>query len=192
MTITKLRIDLTQGIVEVEGDSSFVQAVYEDFRERLLSETAEAVKTPIRAKTKKKSPAEPKDKKEAGTSTKKKKNSGGSASGSIVKDLDLSGGAKGERLKDFYNSYKLASNMERNLVFVYYLQHTLAIENITLDHVFTCYRDVGVKVPAALQQSLWDTTNRKGWLDTSSSENITVTVPGMNYLKHDMAASGTE
>ena len=192
MTITKLRIDLTQGIVEVEGDSSFVLAVYEDFRERLLSETAETVNTPTRAKTKKKSSVEPKEKKEAGTSTEKKKTSRGSASGSIVKDLDLSGGAKGERLKDFYKAYKLDSNMERNLVFVYYLQHKLAIEKITLDHVFTCYRDVGVKVPAALQQSLRDTTNRKGWLDTSSSEDITVTVPGMNYLEHDMAASGTE
>jgi len=77
-------------------------------------------------------------------------------------------------------------NLERNLVFIYYLQQKMGLKNITIDHVFTCYRDIGVKVPKALQQSLWDTTNRKGWLDTSSSDNITVTVPGLNYIEHDL------
>ena len=192
MTTTKLRIDLDQGIIEVEGEDSFVKAVYEDFKERLLSDIPIEQKPRTGTKANGKTKSTPKAKLNTGNASKKKKSSKGSASGSIAKDLDLSGGGKVQRLKDFFGQYKVSSNFERNLIFVYYLQHKLKIKGITLDHIFTCYRDVGVKVPAALQQSLWDTTNRKGWLDTSSSENIRVTVPGMNFIEHDMTKSGAE
>ena len=69
---------------------------------------------------------------------------------------------------------------------MYYLQHKIEISTITPDHVFTCYRDVGVKVPAALVQSLRDTANRRGWLDTANTNDLKVTTPGMNYLEHDL------
>ena len=192
MTTTKLRIDLDQGIIEVEGEDSFVKTVYEDFKERLLSDIPIEQKTRTGTKANGKTKSTPETKLKTVNASKKKKPSKGSASGSIAKDLDLSGGGKVQSLKDFFGQYKVSSNFERNLIFVYYLQHKLKIKGITLDHIFTCYRDVGVKVPAALQQSLWDTTNRKGWLDTSSSENIRVTVPGMNFIEHDMSKSGTE
>ena len=103
----------------------------------------------------------------------------------MLSDLDLSGGGKVERLKDYFAKYSTNSNLVRNLIFVYYLQNELKISGITIDHVFTCYRDVGVKVPGALQQSLWD-TRKKGWLDTKNSEDIKVTVHGLNYLEHDL------
>lgn len=123
---------------------------------------------------------------------KKKKTSGGSASGKMVNDLDLSGAGGTDRLKDFFSQYKISTNYERNLVFAYYLQHRLNLQSITIDHIFTCYRDVGVKVPSALQQSLWDTSKHKGWLNTSNGESITVTVPGMNHLEHDLKKEGED
>ncbi|SOC55700.1 hypothetical protein SAMN05421509_105274 [Chromohalobacter canadensis] len=182
MDKTKIRIDLVQGIIEAEGDSAFVKSVYDDFKDRLNTQSPkaaqdvkkEAQEKPASAPTKKAAPV------------RKKKASGGSASGKMVNDLDLSGGGGAERLKDFFSQYKISSNYERNLIFVYYLQHRLNIQGITIDHVFTCYRDVGVKVPSALQQSLWDTSRHKGWLDTNNGENITTTVPGMNHLEHDL------
>jgi hypothetical protein len=194
MSTTRLKIDIGQGTVEVEGDDAFVRAVYADFKDRLLAAVPSAPATkPHDQGTKPKSPEAPvRSSKDKPGGAKKKKTSGGSATGSFVRDLDLSGGGKTKRLKDFYAGYAVTSNFERNLIFVYYLQHKLERPNITIDHVFTCYREVGVKVPKALQQSLWDTTNRRGWLDTSDANDLKVTVPGMNYIEHDMQKASSE
>ena len=121
------------------------------------------------------------------TKKKGKKGTKGPRIPKYSKDLDLSGGKKGQRLRDFFSQFVTSSNFERNLVFVYYLKQVAGIEPITIDHIFTCYRNIkGLKVPVSLVQSLIDTRMHKGWLDTSSLDNIKLTVPGMNYLEHDM------
>ena len=75
---------------------------------------------------------------------------------------------------------------------MYYLAHVLELSQVSIDHVYTCYRHVNVKVPTALIQSLRDTSRNHGWLDTSSGENIRITVPGMNYIEHDIERSGNK
>lgn len=83
--------------------------------------------------------------------------------------------------------YDHKSNYERNLIFVYYLQYILQEDKITLDHLFTCYRNVGQKIPKALEQSMRDTSKDKGWVDIDELENIKVPVAGMNHIEHDLA-----
>jgi len=186
MSTSKLRIDLSQGIVEAEGSDTFVLAVYADFKDRLSF--AEKKQTPppppappaADGSAKKEKAAAPSN----GTAKTRKSKKGRDAQ-VILKDLDLSKGKSG-RLKDFYEKYNLKTNYERNLVFVYYMQHELEIENITDNHVFTCYRDVGAKIPKALRQSLIDTSSRNGWLETSDMNNISVATPGVNHLEHDL------
>lgn len=187
MTITKLKLDLNHGLLEVEDSDDFVREIYTDFKEQLNH--AGKTKTPPPSYSAAPPPSEAAQPSPS-TSTKgssKKRASSNGAQPTIVKDLDLSGTSKGvERLKDFHASYKIASNIERNLVFLYYLQNKLEISPITPNHVFTCYRDVSVKVPAALVQSLRDTANRRGWIDTSDTNNLKVTFPGINHLEHDL------
>ena len=104
-----------------------------------------------------------------------------------MKDLDLSPKGDTESLRDFYAHYLPKTNFEKNLIFVYWLQQIAGMSGITEDHVFTCYRSIpGIKAPVALYQSLIDTSNRRGWLNTTSTDDIKVTVPGMNYLEHDL------
>jgi len=192
MTTTKIKIDLTQGIIEAEGTEDFVKSIYADYKDA-LKQNGEPRRSPAssRSARKKAKPITPTAADAASTAKKKKKAGGGRGTPAIVKDLNLAGGGKKKRLKDFYAQFTASSNFERNLIFVYYLQHELELTDITVDHVFTCYRDVQVKAPEALQQSLWDTSNRRGWLDTSKAEDIKVTVPGMNYLEHDMPRANT-
>ena len=72
-------------------------------------------------------------------------------------------------------------------MFIYYLQQILELESITMDHVFTCYRNIkGLKVPGNLEQSLIDTRSRKGWINTSAFDDLKVEVSGINYIEHDM------
>ena len=177
---TRVRIDLSQGIIEAEGSEEFVRSVYGDFKNRMNE-------SPVR--------------KEPDTDIERKKKtrrvskaSGGNIEArkprpknpQIVGDLDLSGKGGKVSLRDFYAQYAPANNFENNLIFVYYLKQELKMKTVGIDHVFTCYRNIpSLKVPK-LDQSLWDTKNRKGWLDTSSLEDIQLNVPGINYLEHDM------
>ncbi|MCM1027615.1 MAG: hypothetical protein NC432_14380 [Roseburia sp.] len=78
----------------------------------------------------------------------------------INKDLNLSPRDK-TTLKEFVTSKNPQSNIEFNAVAIYYLQKILAKENISVDDVYSCYKDIGRKVPNALKQSLTDTSSSK-------------------------------
>ncbi|MDO9166741.1 MAG: hypothetical protein Q7U13_11605 [Rhodoferax sp.] len=192
MSTAKLRIDLSQGQLEVEGSDQLVREIYADFKDQLSGSKSSP---PVRSTNASSNPTSSKPNGETVNqkSSGKKRSNSGSPQPSMVKDLDLSGKARNvERLKDFHASFTINSNLERNLVFIYYLQHRIEVSPITPDHVFTCYRDVGVKVPAALVQSLRDTSNRRGWLDTANTNDLKVTTPGMNHLEHDLPKAKTD
>jgi len=78
--------------------------------------------------------------------------------------------------------------LEKNVVFVYYLQNIVSVQGITPNHIYTCYKNVGSKVPTALRQSLLDTASLKGWLDTSNLDEVKLATPGENYIEHDLQA----
>jgi hypothetical protein len=183
--MTKLHINLSIGTLEVEGEETFVTAVYNDFKAGLLSAAANAKpeekNTPVeRPKVTNEAPANK-------PRTKRTK-----ASHSLIKDLDLSTKANPTSLKDFHITKQPASAMECNAVFVYYLQQIAQVPTITLDHVFTCYKEAGVRVPTALKQSLADTASRRGWIDTSSFDDIKIAVRGENFVEHDLPKKGAK
>jgi hypothetical protein len=175
---TKIRIDLSQGIIEAEGNEDFVRMVYRDFKEQIQAAKEEVEKrTRPLVRKKKRKEEKPKKKKVA----RKIK-----STAKLVRDLNLAGGDGKASLRDFFKRYSPGTDMERNLIFIYYLQEILGLTEIAPDHVFTCYRDRRIKVPKNLEGSLLNTSHKKGWIDTASYEDIKVTVSGMNYLEHDM------
>lgn len=89
-------------------------------------------------------------------------------------------------LREFFNRYKTNSNFENNLVFVYYLQEIVHESSITTNHIFSCYRHLGLKIPS-FPQTLVDTKKAKGWIETSNSNDIKVTRAGINFLEHSLA-----
>ncbi len=181
MADTKIKIDLLHGLLEAEGSEAFVKSIYEDFKERIQVTHSSPVSV-IPEKTKK-NPS----KASASSNSKPAKRKTNSNTPSLVKDLDLKGGSGGKSLSDFYNQYSPNSNLEKNLIFAYYLQQEIKLNSITVDHIFTCYRNVsGIKTPGALQQSLIDTARNKGWLDTTSLSDIKVSIVGINHIEHDM------
>jgi hypothetical protein len=181
MSETRIKIDLSQGLVEVEGNEAFVRSIYEDFKERIQAAHYKPGGKPIsKAKgTSRKSPST--------AASKQRKRKASANTPMLVKDLDLTGGKSHKSLRDFYKQYAPENNMENNLIFAYYLQHEIEFPRVTIDCIFTCYRNISsLKVPRALTQSLVDTAKHKGWLDTSSLSDIKVPVAGMNYIEHDM------
>ncbi|RKT49855.1 zinc ribbon domain-containing protein [Coprobacter fastidiosus] len=91
-----------------------------------------------------------------------------------------------ESLKSFIGKFKASNGFQYNLLFAYYLQKVIGKTNINANHIYTCYKNVGVKIPNNLYQSLVDTKNKKGWIDTSDMNNITVTISGENCVEQDL------
>jgi|SRR5215472_15905138 len=104
----------------------------------------------------------------------------------IVKDLNLKADNASVSLRDFWSKKKPHGFLEHNTVFVYYLTMVKKAEGINQNHIYTCYKDVGARIPGAFYQSLLDTARRKGWLDTQDTQNIRVTTVGENFVEHDL------
>ena len=71
----------------------------------------------------------------------------------INKDLNLSP-RETQSLKDFVEEKQPKSNIEFNVVAIYYLERILKKTDISIDDIYTCYKNVNKKVPAALKLSL--------------------------------------
>lgn len=177
---TKIKIDLSQGLIEAEGSEDFVKLIYSDFKDK-LQEMHKGKQKEVEGKREGKEkvikrPSKPRKGKPSILAQPLK----------LVKDLDLSGINGKPSLREFYGQYSPKGFKEKNLIFCYYLQEQIKHTPVTVNKVFTCYRHMGIKTPKAFHQSLWDTSHLKGWIDTSSLEDIKVPVAGINYIEHDM------
>ena len=195
--MTKLKIDMFSGTLEVEGDDALVRSVYDDFKDRLLAirpggDATTDQPTPRMSGTATVSaPASVpalddgslKRPPQAARAVGRRRNT---VSLSLIKDLDLSDASNDFSLTDFYAAKAPQTAMESNAVFVDYLQQIAQVSGITVDHIYTCYKFAGVKYPNALRQSLADTSSRKNWLDTGSFDNIKLSTAGENFVEHDL------
>ncbi len=103
----------------------------------------------------------------------------------FVKDLNLRPQGK-EALKEFVAKKSPKTNEERFSVIVYYLQKELGVNDINPSHIYTAFKDLGVKVPLDISDALYKCANRKGWIDTSNISAVTLTIPGENFVEHDL------
>ena len=157
--MAKIKIDIPSGIFEAEGDEQFIREIYRDYQAERTSGTIKQIK-------------------------KANKDENPKESYSIVKDINLS--MDRTTLKDFYSSKNPQTALERNVVFVYFLQKISDLEKITIGHIYTCYKDLSIKPPEKLRQSLADTSSKKGWLDTSSMSDIKISLKGESFVDHEL------
>jgi len=104
---------------------------------------------------------------------------------SILKELDLRGAGE-ISFKDFYKEKNPTSATEFNSVAIYYLVDMLKLESITVNHVYTCYKEVSKRTPEAFLQSLRDTSSKYGYIDTADINNIKLPLRGRNFVEHDL------
>jgi len=104
---------------------------------------------------------------------------------SAVRDLDLAPKGK-TSFKDFVAEKRPKTNHDQNVLSVYYLAEVLGLGSVTLDYVFTCYKDMRWREPANLANSLSLTANRKRFIDTASLDDIKLTPAGRNHVEHDL------
>ena len=196
MPAAKLHINLTAGVLDVEGDVELVREIYSDFKDRLVIAAVKPRVPPperqdepddadeggkVRAKSKRKSPA--------------RKRSSGEDAGQGVnpdvpkldRDLDTS------KLASFYGQYAPKNHPEKILVFLTFLTEEVSIESPNTDQVFTCYNKANERIPKAFAQAFRDTSGRTfGYIDYKSATDIRITTAGLNHFRHDLKKKGAE
>lgn len=106
---------------------------------------------------------------------------------SQVRDLDLTPSGK-QSLKAFVAEKEPKTQNDQNAVSVYYLAEVLGVSPVTIDHVFTCYKEMHWREPADLANSLAITAARKRFVDTADMDDIKITPAGRNHVRHDLPA----
>lgn len=143
------------------------------------SATTDTEKTRQQARGRRRAPGG----KDGGETAKRPRRSSGAPS--VIRELDLAPSGK-TSFKDFVAAKQPRTQHDYNVVCVYYFTEELGIPAVTLNHVFTAYKDMRWREPASLANSLSLTSARKRFLDTSNLDDIKLTPPGRNHVQHDL------
>jgi hypothetical protein len=104
---------------------------------------------------------------------------------SLVKNLDLRPAGK-QSLREFVAEKKPKQQNSRIAVVVYYLCKVLEIKGVTANHVYTGCRDIEMRTPVDLPQTMRVIAFKNGWIETSNAEDIKITTAGENHVLHDL------
>ena len=188
----KLYINISEGVVEVEGDPEFVREVYADFKDRLLNGLDNTPENPMpngsSVETKKSSP------KRKERSPAKKAAQADSNDSSIDprnpkldKNLDLS------QLRDFFYQFEPKNNAEKILIFAKFLIDELKIDQPNIDQFYSCFIELKEKIPTAFEQAFRDTHGRKyGYIKYKSANDISVPIKGTNHFNDRIKRKNVE
>ena len=188
---TKLHINLSKGVVDVEGDPDFVREVYADFKKGLLNGTGYSPAPALEDATS----AEPSTKKKPKRPSAARKKTTTEESGSSVNadSPKMDKGLDTSELPAFYGQFETKNNAERILVFLKFLTDKLGFESPNTDQVYTCYGAVNERVPKAFAQAFRDASGRRfGYIDYKSPTELAVTTRGNNYFKLDLKKKSAE
>ncbi len=205
---TRVKIDLSQGILEVEGSETFVKAIYSDFKAHFIAlEPAEELPPPAK-------PRRPRNIKKVEVTPEpavievtpevvepavvvapepppvepvvEPKLPPVIPTYTFIQNLNLAAAEGHPSLVEFMDSKLPITNEERNLVFLYYLQHVLKHKPITIDHIFTCYRQAKIRAPLNLEHSLHHTAEQHGWIKLNQNGNIALSPEGKLYVEKQL------
>ncbi len=186
---TKLHINISQGIVDVEGDTDLVREIYADFKDKLLNGPEISTQaTPHQNPSEESSDAALPQKKPKRRTTPRKTTKSESGESGVIADspkmdkhLDTAG------LSAFYDQFEAKNNPEKILVFLKFLVDECEIVAPNTDQVYSCYEAANERVPKVFSQAFRDASGRKfGYIDYNSPTDLVITIVGNNHFKLDM------
>lgn len=190
--MSELQLKITMGDIDInlQGEGEIVYKIFKELREEGLGalHKGQAYLNPSKAGASKpefeSSIHEEQTAPEKKLSKARKRNN--SKQLQLIKDLDLSGKGIEKSLQAFVTEKKPTTNIERTTVFIYYLQNVLQLTEITIDHVFSCYKDIGVRLPQNLPQNINDVASSKyGYIQVNNGKYI-MSILGTNLVEHDL------
>ena len=194
MASAKIHINLSLGLIEAEGDETFVSRVYDDFKDRIQpadgdhggseDEPESAAGPPARG------PRKPAARKKAAAKKGNGKTEGPGVTAytpSRNTDLDLA------KLAGFVGQYAPKNNPEKYVLYITFLKDTLKKDPCSMDDLFTCFLEMKDEIPGNFGQNLIDTRgNRYGYIKFTSPHDIVLSTAGINHLNLKMKKKGAE
>lgn len=101
------------------------------------------------------------------------------------KDLDLTPGDE-VSLKEFAKEKNPTNNGEKCAVAVYYLSRIAKKCSVDRNDIYTCFKVIGWRLPANLDNALYWTASQEGWIDTSDMSNIVIPTHGENLIEQEL------
>lgn len=174
--ITKAKINVREGIIELEGSEAFVSKQLEVFQQLMK---VEKITLPV--------PVESPEKKIADNSESPKKKPVKATQTVTPIPLDIKAKDGKPSLLDFYRSKHPDLGRESVLVFAYYLKEYLKINRIESGHVKFCCNEVNIKSPLNIPQMFYDINKEEGWFNLPEGRNSAeINTAGENYVKYDL------
>jgi hypothetical protein len=198
---TKFKIDVKQGIVELEGSENFVDKHLDKFEEIFKSAIKQTMAQGIiHSLTDDNVPAlqQQNSEKKLGISklelVKANTNNTNNNNKHATKQspslppipVDLKTNVNKVGLREFYAEKKPANHYEKTVVFVYYLTKINKETEVKYGEILSCYEEVDEKKPS-ITDIIKNSIRYKGWLEQGSGKFITrLTISGENFVKFDL------
>ena len=197
---TKLKIDLSQGLLEVEGSEAFVRTIYSDFKTHFAgidedeggtgstsqktrrTRKTKASKGKTTTSSKASSPQQTISEKQSIEAEIPTKLAPLSPTYTYLNDLELGATKDHPSLIEFMDAKFPITNEERNIVFIYFLQNMLNLDSVTPNHIYTCYRAVKFRAPLNIENTL----TRRDWIEVDKDGGLTLTAVGKTYVEKQL------
>ena len=197
-TEAKFKIDVKQGVVELEGSETFVDKHLDKFEEIFTSAIKQTVTQGIihsitddNVSALQQQNSEPKSDVSKLELAKANNNSNNKHPTKQSPNLppipvDLKANVKKVGLREFYAEKNPSNHYEKTVVFVYYLTKINKQTEVKYGEILSCYEEVDEKKPS-ITDIIKNTIRYKGWLEPGSSKFITrLTISGENFVKFDL------
>jgi len=197
-TEAKFKIDVKQGVVELEGSETFVDKHLDKFEEIFTSAIKQTmIQGIIHSITDDNVSALPQQNGEPKSDISKlelaKANNNSNNKHATKQSpnlppipVDLKANVKKVGLREFYAEKNPSNHYEKTVVFVYYLTKINKQTEVKYGEILSCYEEVDEKKPS-ITDIIKNTIRYKGWLEPGSSKFITrLTISGENFVKFDL------
>ena len=196
----KFKIDVKQGVVELEGTENFVDKHLDKFEEIFKSAIKENMAQGIihsltddNVLTLQQQNSEKKlgiSKHELVKANNTHNNNNKHATKQSLSlppiPVDLKANVNKVGLREFYAEKKPANHYEKTVVFVYYLTKINKETEVKYGEILSCYEEVDEKKPSIID-IIKNSVRYKGWLEQGSGKFITrLTISGENFVKFDL------
>jgi hypothetical protein len=178
MSSTKAKINLKEGIIELEGSENFVIKQLDIFKDLIQNQ-----KSPPLAKAPESSINQSESTDDQNSEEKKHRRK--NASPKIVQPiaLDLKKTDNRPSLQEFYSTKNPKTAMEKATVFAYYLKKYLNTPKIEAGHVVSCCRAVSTKVPNDIGMTFYNAQKLYAWLQLDTSGKAEISIQGENMVE---------
>lgn len=197
----KFKIDVKQGVVELEGTENFVDKHLDKFEEIFKSAIKQTMAQGIihsitddnvpalqQQNSEKKLGISKLELVKANTNNTNNNNKHATKQSPSLPPIpvDLKANVNKVGLREFYAEKKPANHYEKTVVFVYYLTKINKETEVKYGEILSCYEEVDEKKPSIID-IIKNSVRYKGWLEQGSGKFITrLTISGENFVKFDL------